>query len=313
MSERDFLVVDTTARKQYPAEALAQLGDLNVRFEPRRATSDDEVIEVAQDADAILVTAAYVTRRALEALQPKLRAVVRYGIGLDRIDLDAARELGVQIRNVPDFCIVEVADHAIALMLAVARDIVPRAVDTQEGRWRGTQRKLHRIAGRTAGIVGIGGIGGEVAKRLAGFGLTLIAHDPYADAQRAEALGVRLVEIDELLSRADFVMLTCPLTDETEGMIDREALAMMKPDAIIVNTSRGELIDEEALAQALAEGRIGGAGLDVLAQEPAPDDHPLLSLENVVITPHVAWYSEEARQDLVFGAMRELGEVLREL
>ena len=313
MSERDFLVVDTTARKQYPAEALAQLGDLNVRFEPRRATSDDEVIEVAQDADAILVTAAYVTRRALEALQPKLRAVVRYGIGLDRIDLDAARELGVQIRNVPDFCIVEVADHAIALMLAVARDIVPRAVDTQEGRWRGTQRKLYRIAGRTAGIVGIGGIGGEVAKRLAGFGLTLIAHDPYADAQRAEALGVRLVEIDELLSRADFVMLTCPLTDETEGMIDREALAMMKPDAIIVNTSRGELIDEEALAQALAEGRIGGAGLDVLAQEPAPDDHPLLSLENVVITPHVAWYSEEARQDLVFGAMRELGEVLREL
>ncbi len=311
MSHRELLAVDTTARTEYPAEALAHLSDLNVRIEPRKATSEEEIAERCHGADAILVTAAHVTERALRALQPKLRAVVRYGIGLDRIDLAAARELGVEVRNVPDFCITEVADHAIGLMLAAARDIVPGAVNVRKGRWKRSDRKLHRISEGIAGVVGLGGIGREVVRRLAGFGVAILAHDPYVNRRAAEALGVRLVEIDRLLGEADIVMLTCPLTDETRGMIDSEALTLMKPEAILVNTSRGELIDEEALAAALREERIAAAGLDVLAQEPPPEDHPLLSLENAIITPHSAWYSEQARYDLVVGAMRELGEALR--
>lgn len=311
MSERELLIVDTTGRSEYPPEALAHLSDLDVRLEPRKGTSEDELIECCADADAIMVTAAYVTRQVLEALTPKLRAVVRYGVGLDRIDLDAARELGVQVRNVRDFCTTEVADHAVALMLAVARDIVPAALNVREGGWKRSGRTLQRIAGGVAGIVGLGDIGQAVARRLAGFGLALIAHDPYVDQRRAEALGVRLVEMNELVGEADMVLLTCPLTEETRGIIDREALAMMKPHAIVVNTSRGGLIDEEALAEALREGRIAGAGLDVLEQEPAPEDHPLRTLENAVVTPHIAYASEQASYDLVIGAMRELGEVLR--
>lgn len=311
MSERELLVVDTTGRSDYPPEALAHLSDLAITIEPRRATSEEEIIEACADADAILVTAGYVTRRVMETLAPKLRVVVRYGVGLDRIDLDAARRFGIEVRNVRDFCTTEVADHAVALMLAVARDIVPAALNAKQGRWRRSERTLQRIDGGIAGIVGLGDIGQAVAKRLAGFGLALMAHDPYADPRRAETLGARLVGIDQLVAEADLIMLTCPLTEETRGIISRERLSMMKPEAIVVNTSRGGLIDEEALAEALSDGHIAGAGLDVLEQEPAPDDHPLLALDNAVITPHIAYASEQASYDLVIGAMRELADALR--
>lgn len=310
MSEQEMLVIDTTGRKDYPPDGLAYLEDLPVHIEPAKAVEEDEVIEAARGATAILVTAAHVTRRVMEALQPDLRAVVRYGVGLDRIDLDAARELGVDVRNVTDFCTGEVADHALALLLAVARDIVARSQAVRDGKWKGPERKLYRLSGGMAGIVGLGEIGQAVAKRLQPFGLALMAHDPYADARRAETLGVRLVGMDELLGESDALLLTCPLTDETRGMIDREALAMMKPTAILVNTSRGGLIDEEALAEALREEQIAGAGLDVLTQEPSPEDHPLVGSENAIITPHVAWYSEEARYEVFVGGLRELADAL---
>ncbi|MGM0493915.1 MAG: C-terminal binding protein [Armatimonadota bacterium] len=313
MSEREMLVIDTTGRKQYPPEALAHLKGLPVRIEPAKATEEDEVIEAARGATAILVTAAHVTRRVMEALQPDLRVVARYGVGLDRIDLDAARELGVEVRNVPDFCTNEVADHALALLLAVARDIVPQALRVADGQWRGSERALHRLAGGVAGVLGLGDIGTAVARRVAAFGMAVMAHDPYADRQHAQSLGVRLVELETLLGEADAVLLTCPLTDETQGMIDAEALALMKPSALLVNTSRGGLIDEDALAEALREGGIAAAGLDVLEQEPPPDDHALLPLDNVVITPHSAWASEEARHEVYVGGLRELAEGLRNL
>lgn len=313
MSQREMLVIDTTGRREYPPEALAYLEGLPVRIEPAKATEEDDVMEAARGATAILVTAAYVTRRVMEALQPDLRAVVRYGVGLDRIDQDAARELGVEVRNVSDFCTNEVADHALALLLAVARDIVPQAMRVADGQWRGSERTLHRLAGGIAGVVGLGDIGTAVARRVAAFGMTVMAYDPYADRKRAQSRGVRLVELDTLLGEADAVLLTCPLTDETRGMIDAEALALMKPTAMLVNTSRGGLIEEDALATALREGEIAGAGLDVLEQEPPPDDHPLLSLDTVVITPHTAWASEEARHEVYVGGLRELADALRSL
>lgn len=312
MSEREMLIIDTTGRKEYPPEGLAYLEDLSVRIEPAHAVQEDEVIEAAQGATAILATAAYVTRRVMEALQPNLRVVQRYGVGLDRIDLDAARELGVEVRNVRDFCTNEVADHALALLLAVARDIVNRAISTREGNWGGGGgRTLHRMAGGVAGVVGLGDIGQAVARRVAAFGMAVLAYDPYADTQRAQALGVKLVDLETLLGEADAVLLTCPLTDETRGMIDAGALALMKPTAIIVNTSRGGLIDEEALGDALRRDQIAGAGLDVLEPEPPPADHPLFTLPNTVITPHTAWYSEEASHEVYVGALRELADALR--
>ena len=313
MSAREMLVIDTTGRTEYPEEGLAHLEGLPVRIEPRKATDEDAVIEAGRGATALLVTGAHVTRRVMEALQPDLRAVARYGVGLDRIDLDAARELGVEVRNVPDFCTNEVADHALALMLAVARDIVPQAVRVADGQWKGSERTLHRLAGGIAGVVGLGDIGQAVARRVAAFGMTVLAHDPYVDRQQAESLGARIVELDELIGEADAVLLTCPLTDETRGMIDADALGRMKSTAVLVNTSRGGLIDEEALAAALREGEIAAAGLDVLEQEPPPDDHPLLALENAVITPHTAWASEEARHEVYTGGLRELAVALRKM
>ncbi|MFW6156236.1 MAG: C-terminal binding protein [Armatimonadota bacterium] len=312
MSEQEMPVIDTTGRTEYPPGALEHIKDLPVRIEPRGAVEEDDVIEAARGATAILVTAAYVTRRVLEALQPELRAVVRYGVGLDRIDLDAARELGVDVRNTRDFCTNEVADHALALLLAVGRDIVNRAMAVREGDWGGGGgRTLHRLSGGVAGVIGLGDIGLGVARRVAALGMAVVAHDPYADRREAQAMGVRLVGLEELLAESDAVLVTCPLTDETRGMIDAEALAMMKPTALLVNTSRGGIIDEDALVEALREGEIAGAGLDVLEQEPPPEDHPLLAMENTVITPHTAFASAEASYDLVVGAFRELADALR--
>jgi D-3-phosphoglycerate dehydrogenase len=184
MSEREMLVIDTTGRRDYPRAGLEHLADLPVHIEPAKAVEEDEVIEAARGATAIMVTAAHVTRRVMEALRPDLRAVVRYGVGLDRIDLDAARELGVDVRNVTDFCTDEVADHALALLLAVARDIVARAYGVRDDEWKSPDRKLYRLSGGMGGIVGLGEIGQAVAKRLQAFGLALMAHDPYADARR---------------------------------------------------------------------------------------------------------------------------------
>ncbi len=306
----ELLVVDTTGRTQYPPEALAQLGDLPVRFEARRARTEDEVIAACAEADAILMTAAQITRRVLEAL-PKLRAVVRYGVGLDTIDLAAAQELGVAVRNVTDFCTDEVADHTLALVLALERRIVDHAIAARAGQWCGGRRgPLRRLRGRVAGVIGFGAIGRAVAARLQALGMEVVAHDPYVDEGAAVAMGVALVPLEELLACADIVSVNCPLTDETRHLIDEAALARMKPEATIVNTARGAIIDEAALVRALQAGQIAGAGLDVLDPEPPDPHNPLPAMENVVVTPHMAASSQEAMHELVIGVFRQLAQVL---
>ncbi len=312
MSAAELLVIDTTGRAQYPPEALAHLEGLRVRIEPRRATEEDEVMEAGRGAAAILVTGAYVTRRVLEALRPELRAVVRYGVGLDRIDLDAARELGVKVRNVRSFCTNEVADHTLALVLALSRRIVRQAIDSRAGHWRRVgEGPLLRLSGRRAGIIGLGEIGRAVAHRLQALGMEVAAHDPFVAEDTARELGVALLPLDELLATAHVVCVNCPLTDATRGLIGAAELAAMGSDSIIVNTARGGIIDESALVAALQGGEIAGAGLDVLAQEPPPPDHPLLAMDNVIVTAHMAASSQEAMHELVIGVFRALGEVLR--
>lgn len=306
----ELLVVDTTGRAGYPPEALAELGALPVRFVARRAVTPDEVIAACADADAILMTAARITREVLEAL-PKLRAIVRYGVGLDTVDLDAARDLGVAVRNVTDFCTDEVADHTLALVLALSRGLVESAANTRAGQWRpAADGPLQRLRGRRAGIIGFGAIGRAVARRLQALGMEVVAHDPYADPRVARELGVALVELTELLASAHVVTVNCPLTEETRGLIGAAELALMAPDAFIVNTARGGIIDEAALVAALQARTIAGAGLDVLATEPPPPDHPLLSMSNVVVTPHMAALSQEAMHELVIGAFRQLADAL---
>ncbi|MGD9495418.1 MAG: C-terminal binding protein [Armatimonadota bacterium] len=308
---RELLVVDTTGRTHYPDEALAQIADLPVRLQTVRATEPDEVIAACRDADAILMTAARITREVLMAL-PRLRAIVRYGVGLDTIDLAAACELGVTVRNVTDFCTDEVADHTLALVLALARGIVDYARHTRAGQWRGGRvRPLLRLRGRRAGIIGLGAIGRAVAARLQALGMEVVASDPAVDAEVARGLGVRLLGLDELLATSEVVCVNCPLTDQTRHLIGADELARMRPTAILVNTARGGIIDETALVQALAEGRIAGAGLDVLEREPPAEDNPLLRMDNVIVTPHVAAASREAGHEVVVGAFRRLAEVLR--
>jgi D-3-phosphoglycerate dehydrogenase len=308
---RELLVFDTTGRTGYEQEALALLGDLPVRFEAQRVVAPDEVIAACGDADAILVTAARITREVLTAL-PRLRGVVRYGVGLDSIDLEAARELGVAVRNVTGFCTDEVADHTLALVLALARHIVGYARHTREGLWGGRrQGPIVRLRGRQAGVIGLGAVGRAVAKRLQALGMEVVAHDPYVDEAEAAALGVALVRLGELLGMADVVSVNCPLTDETRHLIGADELARMRPSAILVNTARGAIIDEDALVDALAAGRIAGAGLDVLAAEPPAPDHALLHMDNVIVTPHVAAASEAAGRELVMGVFEQLADVLR--
>lgn len=310
---RSFLVVDTTGRADYPKEALAHLKGLDVRIEPLRWVTEEELIAGCREADLILVTAAYITRKVLGAL-PKLRGVVRYGVGLDRIDLTAAEEMGVEVSNVRGFCTSEMADHALSLILACARGIVSDAIDVRAGGYgqAPTQRVL-RLAGGTAGIIGFGAIGRALARRLQAVGMNVIAHDPYADEAQARATDMRLVKLDELLREADVVSINCALTEETRGIIGADELAAMKPTAILVNTARGGIIDEAALAEALYSGEIMAAGLDVLEEEPPPSDHPLRASPHCVITSHTGWYSEQAERDLIAGAFEHVARILRDL
>lgn len=307
---RRFVVVDTTGRTTYPAEATAKLAALDVHIEPLSPCDQADLIRGCQHADVILVTAAEVTRQVLEAL-PRLKGVVRYGVGLDRIDVAAAKRLGVRVANVRDVCTHEMAEHALALLLACTRHLVGDVHAVRAGRWGpSSPRPVFRLHGGCAGIIGFGAIGRAVAWRLRAMGLSLIAYDPYASREQAETAGAQPVGLDALLGRADVVSVHCALTDETRHLLGPGQLAAMKPTAILINTSRGGVIDERALVAALRAGQLAGAGLDVLEHEPPPPDHPLLHMDNVVVTPHVGWYSDQALHDVVVGVFDQVARIL---
>ncbi len=269
-----------------------------------------EIIRLAPQADAVLTCWAKVPEAALEAA-PRCRIVSRYGIGLDNIPLAKATELGILVTNVPDFCAEEVSDHAMALLLATARQIVPQAGASRAGGWRReTGRVIPRLRGQTLGLIGYGNSARALRPKAAGFGLNVIACTPRLTPGPL-ADGVEAVnQLDDLLVQADYISIHAPLTDETRGLIDEAALRKMKPNCVLINTSRGAIIDEAALVRALAEGWIAGAGLDVLVQEPPPADHPLRSLPNVILTPHAAFYSEASIAELQEKAARNVAAVL---
>jgi D-3-phosphoglycerate dehydrogenase len=254
--------------------------------------------------DVLLVQFVPVGARALQGANG-LAGVVRYGVGLDNVDTRAAAAGGIAVASVPDYCVDEVADHTLALLLAVERKVVELAQETRGGGWDfRVARPVRRLRGLTLGLVGFGRIGQAVAGRGAALGLEPLGFDPLVAEAEAASL-------EELLRRADVLSLHVPLTDETRGLIGARELALLPEGAVVLNTSRGGLVDEAALADALAAGRLRGAGLDVLADEPPAADHPLRTAPNVVLTPHTAWYSEAAIEELRRRAIETALELAR--
>jgi D-3-phosphoglycerate dehydrogenase len=277
------------------AEEETVFAAAGLRFGQAMCRREEDFLDQGREADGLLIQYGTVSRRVIEGL-PRLRFLVRYGVGVDGIDVAAATERGIPVVNVPDYGTDEVASHAVALLLALARKLALLDRQTRAGRWNVFEAApIRRLAGQTVGIVGCGRIGSRVAKKLAGFDLRLLGADPYVTAFPP---GVEPAPLDRLLAESDHVTLHCPLTDETRHLIDRRALGRMKPTAVLINTARGGIVDTAALADALRAGRLAAAGLDVTEQEPLAPASPLLEMEQVIVTPHAAWYSEEGRSDL---------------
>lgn len=270
-----------------------------------------ELIALAPHADAILTCWQKVTPAVLEAAV-NCRVVSRYGVGLDNIAVARATELGMIVTNVPDFCLEEVSDHAMALLLACARRIVPFVRATRAGVWDPKAAPtMPRLRGQTLGIIGYGNIAQALLPKARGFGLNVIVYTPRLLADALGAQGRVTNQLDELLREADYISIHAPLTAETRGLINEETLRQMKPTAFLINTSRGAIVDEAALIHALQKGEIAGAALDVLVQEPPPPDHPLLAMENVIVTPHTAFYSESAIEELAHKAAHHVVQALQ--
>jgi len=262
-----------------------------VQVERHQRHDEDGLIEICRDADAIITQYGRFTRRVQQTLR-RCKVISRYGVGVDTIDLPAATDKGIIVAYVPDYGTDEVSSHAAALILAAHRRIVPLDQAVKSGKWNfRAGAPISRLAGQTLGIVGLGRIGTMLAEKLRSFRLNILATDPYRTDWPD---WVKRVSLNELLEASDIVSLNCPLTAETRHMIDAAAIRRMKPSAILVNTARGGVVDTQAVIQALTEQWIAGAALDVQEVEPMPAGHPLTHLPNLILTPHSAWYTEQA-------------------
>ena len=286
------------------------------------AKSSGELRGRLTDAAGVILYHEVAIDASLIAEMTRCRAIVRCGAGVDNVDTQAAGERGIVVCNIPDYGIDEVADHALGLALACNRGLmlIERGIRRSLTPWdMRAVEPVFRLSGATFGIVGLGNIGSAVARRAQGLGLRVVAHDPFAPVGRDKVLGVPLLPLNRLLEQSDFVSLHTPLTDETRRLIDAEALGHMKKTAILINTSRGPVVDADALVAALLSRSIAGAGIDVLDQEPASEDSKLVRLWqedrqpplNLILTPHTAWYSVEAIDELRSKSGAEMARILR--
>jgi len=301
-------VTDSPFPSLDPAKAALARVDPELRM--AESASADDILAVARDADAVLVTYAKLPGDLLRQLT-RCKAIGRFGLGVDNIDIAAAAELGIAVTYVPDYCMHEVSDHAMALLLALARKIPLSNKLVQGGRWEmPAVVPIHRLAGRVLGLVGFGNIPRALAPKAKAFGLRVVTHDPYAPPQALAAAGVEGVSFDRLLEISDFVSIHAPLMPATRGLFNAEVFGKMKTGALLINTARGPLVDEAALASALDSGRLGGAALDVVAVEPLPKDSKLIGRDNVILTPHTAFYSVEALNELQTKCAADVARVL---
>lgn len=306
-----FTVVTTDYTFPVFANYEAELAGLSARLVPAQCRIEEELLAVAVQADALIHEHFVLTRRVIERLE-RCRVIAHHGKGVDNIAVDAATACGICVANVPDASVHEVSEHVFALLLAVARKLPAYDRAVRAGTWHvSVGEPVYRLAGKTIGLVGFGNLARQVALKARAFGMRALAWARRPSAALAEEYGVAFVGLEALFSQSDIVSVHLPLTEETRGIVTRELLGRMRPSAIFLNVSRGALVDETALVDALAARRIFGAGLDVLADEPPPPGHPLLALDNVVVTPHCAWYSEEGRVDVERRTAREVARVLR--
>jgi D-3-phosphoglycerate dehydrogenase / 2-oxoglutarate reductase len=261
----------------------------------RQCKTESELLDLCKDADAVITQFARVNANVIAGMT-QAKAIVRYGIGVDNVDLEAARSRGIPVCNVPDYCIDEVADHTLAFILALTRQVVTHTDHLRSGKWSlvGPLANMKALAQLTVGVVGFGRIGREVVRRLAAFKCAIRVFDPFVSADEILKLGVQPASFDELLQTADLLTLHCPSTPQTRKILNRDSLAKLKRGAILINVGRGDLVDSPALTAALQSGQLSGAALDVFDPEPIPADHPILKMPNVLLTPHIASASPTA-------------------
>lgn len=272
---------------------------------------EDEVLSLSSGADAILNTYAPITEKVINALE-RCRVIVRFGIGVDNVAVDAATRRGIMVANTTDYCIGEVADQAMSFLLAFARGLFPAGKVARDSAWELSRLPtLNRLEGQVLGLIGLGHIGRAVATRARAFGLKILVYDPYVTGEAAQNLGAQLVNLATLLDQADYVSIHVPLKKETQGMIGADAFSKMKRTAYLINVARGKIVDQTALCAALQQKQIAGAGLDVLEIEPPMPDDPVRSLDNVILTPHSAWYSEQSRAEMRRRAVGQVVSVLK--
>ena len=306
--------------KTYPVnpEERAELSRAGAELVCIEGKAGDEMIDAACDCDALLVVSSKVRAPVIRNLT-RCRTIARLGSGTDNIDVDAATECGIVVSNVPDFCVNELAEHTMALLLACGRRLLYMTGEMRRGNWMARNHpSVHRIAGRTLGLIGFGRSGKAVASRARAFDMRILAWVRYADKYRSDALkyGVQLVGLDDLLSESDFVSIHVPLNGQTRHMITADSFLRMKKEAVLINTARGAIVDEEALLEALKSGCIAGAGLDVFegidvfGLPGRPVSHPLLKLDNVILTPHCSGSSVEAATASTTRGARNAADVL---
>jgi len=288
-------------------EVLSELGAKLVMAD--EATLEG-ILKVASQADSLMVTYGKITAEVIAGLE-KCKVIGRFGLGVDNIDVEAATNAGIAVVYVPDYCVDEVSDHAMALLLDLARKVSFSNRLVQSGRWEmPAVAPLSRLRGRTMGLAGLGRIPRALVPKAQAFGLKVIAYDPYVDKADAAALGVEVVDFKTLLRTSDYISIHVPMMPETKHLFNADAFGQMKPEALIVNTARGPLVDTDALAKALDAGHLAGAALDVMPVEPPPANSPLLGRDDVILTPHTGFYSVEALDELQTKAARGVVDVL---
>ena len=308
--ERQFKVVrmSGTGGIFHPiVETAEELAKVNAEIVDAVCVTEDEIIEVARDADVIIAGQAQITRRVMEAL-PKCKVIIFGSVGFDSIDVDAATDNNILVTNcpAPQWLIEEVSNHAIVLLIACAKKLCFLNNGTKQGHWaevKGALAPMGSIHGQTLGIIACGAIGRMTARKAQCFSLKVLGYDPYVDESLAKEHGITLVSLPELLKKSDFISVHALLNDETRHLIGENEFKQMKPTAYLINTARGPIVDELALIKALQEKQIAGAGLDVFEKEPVDPDNPLLKMDNVVVTPHSASYSDAAfrQQRIIVG------------
>ena len=290
--------------------ARAALARIDPELRMAASSSANDILAVARDADAVLVTYAKLPGELLRQLT-RCKVIGRFGLGVDNIDIKAAAELGITVTYVPDYCMHEVSDHAIGLLLALARKIALSNKLVQSGRWEmSAVVPIHRLAGQVLGLIGFGNIPRALAPKAKVLGLRVVAHDPYVRREVLASAGVEEMSFDDLLALADFVSIHAPLSPATRGLFNSRVFGKMKRGALLINTARGPLVDEDALIAALDSGHLGGAALDVVATEPLAANSKLIGRDNVILTPHTAFYSVEALDELQTKCASDVARVL---